>query len=152
MLLVAGLAYLLYPFVTPASSAATAAFALPPILINLALALVFARTLLPGREPMIGRFARLERGALEPDLVVYTRRLTWIWVAFFVAMALVSAALALAGAHRAWAWFTGAGNYIGVAALFLGEYVYRRRRYAHYRHLPPLAFSRVLRKAMRGKR
>jgi uncharacterized membrane protein len=148
----AGLAYLVYPFVAPTSSVATAGFAWPPILINLALALLFALTLLPGREPLIARFARLERGSLEPDLVAYTRRLTWVWVAFFIAMALVSAALALTGSHRAWTWFTGVGNYLGVGALFLGEHAYRRRRFAHYRHLPPLAYARILRKAMWGER
>ena len=34
----------------------------PPVAINLALCTLFARTLHGGREPLVSRFARLERG------------------------------------------------------------------------------------------
>lgn len=112
------------------------AYALP-VAINLGLAAAFAMTLRRGREPMIARFARAERGTLEPDLVVYTRRLTGVWVAFFVVAAAVAAALAAWGSARAWIAYTAVGNYVAVAALFVGEYFYRRRRFAHYRHATP---------------
>src|SRR5216684_8049205 len=51
----------------------------PPIVLNLALCALFANTLRAGREPMITRFARFERGDLPADLGIYTRRLTQIW-------------------------------------------------------------------------
>jgi uncharacterized membrane protein len=113
-----------------------AAFALP-VAINLALATWFASTLRRGHEPMIARFARAERGTLEHDLVPYARRLTWIWVGFFIAAAAVAAVLASTGHFRAWLFFTSVGNYAAAAALFVGEYWWRRRRYAHYHHASP---------------
>jgi uncharacterized membrane protein len=116
----------------------------PPVLINLALAVSFGATLLSGREPIISRIARTERGVLEPDLAMYTRRLTFIWTVFFVAMAMVCAILVSYGLERAWAWFTGVGNYLLVAALFVGEWIYRQRRFAHYRHANPFELIRLV--------
>src|SRR4029434_6742381 len=94
-----------------------------PVAINLALAALFAWTLRPGVEPMIARFARRERGTLEPELRGYTRRLTVVWVAFFVAMAAIAAWLSLAGWTAAWLAFALVGNYALIAALLVGEYL-----------------------------
>jgi uncharacterized membrane protein len=125
---------------------------LPPIAINVGLALFFASTLSRGREPLISWFARVERGGLAPDLKVYTRRLTWIWVGFFLAMAAVSAVLAVTGPRMAWAWFTAVGNYLCVGMLFVGEYVYRRVRFSHYEHASPLRLLGIVRRAIRELR
>jgi uncharacterized membrane protein len=123
-----------------------------PVAINLALAAAFAWTLRPGSTPMVSRFARRERGELEPELVGYTRRLTIVWVGFFVAMAGIAAALSLAGWRTAWLVFSLAGNYALVAALIVGEYLYRRRRYAHLRHAPPAEMWRHARAELRRER
>ncbi len=127
------------------------AYALP-VAANLVLAGLFAMTLRSGREPMIARFARAERGALEPDLVVYTRRLTYVWAAFFVAAAAVAAALAAWGSTRAWIAFASVGNYAAVAVLFVGEYFYRRHRFAHYRHATPRVLWSHVSAVLRGGR
>jgi uncharacterized membrane protein len=110
---------------------------LPPIVINLGLAGWFGATLRAGREPLVSRFARIERGILEPDLDRYTRTLTWVWTAFFLTMAAVSATLATLPSPLAWTWFTAVGNWVCVAALFLGEYLYRRARFGRYAHAAP---------------
>jgi uncharacterized membrane protein len=125
---------------------------LPPIAINLGLAFFFASTLSRGREPLISWFARVERGGLASDLKVYTRRLTWIWVGFFLIMAAVSVVLAITGPRIAWAWFTAAGNYLCVGMLFAGEYVYRRVRFAHYEHASPVRLLGIVRRAIRDLR
>ena len=125
---------------------------MPPIAINLGLALFFARTLGRGREPLISRFARIERGGLAPDLEVYTRCLTWIWVGFFLTMAAVSVVLAVAGPRIAWAWFTAVGNYLCIGMLVAGEYVYRRVRFSHYEHASPLRLLGIVRRAIREPR
>jgi len=125
---------------------------LPPIAINVGLALFFASTLSRGREPLISWFARVERGGLAPDLKVYTRRLTWIWVGFFLTMAAVSVVLAVTGPRIAWAWFTAVGNYLCVGMLFLGEHVYRRVRFSHYEHASPLRLLGIVRRAIRESR
>lgn len=124
----------------------------PPVVIYLALAAWFGRTLLPGREPLISRFASLERGELEPVLARYTRRLTAIWTAFFLAMALVSAELAFAADGGTWAIFTNGLNYLLILVLFLGEYVYRRLRYSEFRHASLPRMIRMLVSAGRAGR
>lgn len=125
---------------------------LPPIAINLGLAFFFASTLGRDREPLISVFARVERGGLTPELKVYTRCLTWIWVVFFLTMAAVSLVLAVTGPRAAWAWFTGVGNYLCVGMLFVGEYVYRRVRFSHYQHASPLRLLGIVRRAIRELR
>lgn len=116
---------------------------LPPLAIYAALGALFGASLRRGREPMVSRFARIERGAeLPPDLARYTRVLTVLWVAFFAAMACASLALALWAGVTAWSLFTNVIGYVLVAAFFAGEYAYRRRRYRHYRHAGFVEFLR----------
>ena len=116
-----------------------------PLAVNLALCGLFGRTLAAGREPMIARFARLERGAeLPADLARYARALTFAWTGFFAAMAAVSLGRARWGSVLAWSRFTNVVNYALVALLFVGEYVYRRVRFRHYRHLSPIEVVRRL--------
>ena len=118
----------------------------PPIVINLALAWVFGRTLLRGRVPLISRFALMEQETLSPEVAAYTRRLTWLWTGLFVAAAGVSFVLALSGHHDAWSLFTNLINYLLVGALFLGEFAYRRVRFRNYRHQSPLQLLRNVRR------
>jgi uncharacterized membrane protein len=119
---------------------------LPPIAINLALFAFFARTLRPGCEPLISRFARIERGGeLAPDLVRYTRNLTRAWAGFFVLMAATSATLALTATLATWSLFGNILNYLLVALFFILEYVYRRVRYRHHPHASPWQMIRRLR-------
>jgi len=117
----------------------------PPIVINLALAWLFGRTLVRGRVPLIARFAIMEQGTLSAELVTYTRTLTWLWTLLFVAAAGASLALALSGHRDAWSLFTNFLNYVLVAALFLGEFAYRRLRFRNYRHHSPLQLLRNVR-------
>ncbi|HEV7476952.1 MAG TPA: hypothetical protein VGO02_04350 [Burkholderiales bacterium] len=116
-----------------------------PLAVNLALCALFGRTLATGREPMIARFARLQRGAeLPPDLASYARTLTVLWTWFFASMAAISLGLAIWGSTLAWSLFTNVVNYLLVAAFFVGEYVYRRVRFKHYRHPSPIEVARGL--------
>jgi uncharacterized membrane protein len=118
----------------------------PPILINLGLCTVFARTLRWGSEPLVTRFARIERGGrLAPDLARYTRNLTVAWAAFFLLMAIISATLAVTGPLTAWSLFSNVLNYLLVAVFFVVEYIYRRVRYRHHPHASPWEMMRRLR-------
>lgn len=116
------------------ASLVVALLKLPPVVINAALAWTFLASLGARREPVIARFARLEQGPLADDLVRYTRRLTSIWGGLFVVMAVVCLVLATPAMTLAWQWWTGVGQWTCVAALFIGERVYRKRRFAHYAH------------------
>ncbi len=120
----------------------------PPVLFNVGLAAVFGVSLRPGAEPFIGRIARLERGeALDARLGGYTRRLTLVWTAFFLAMALVSIALAAAAPLETWSLFANGLAYLLIGALFLGEWLYRRVRLSQYRHAPPWELVRIVARA-----
>ena len=117
----------------------------PPVAINLALLALFARTLRAGSEPMVSRFARIERGGtLPPDLARYTRNQTRAWAAFFALMAAISATLAATGPLAAWSLFSNLLNYLLVAVFFVLEYVYRRVRYRHHTHATPWRTLRLI--------
>jgi uncharacterized membrane protein len=118
----------------------------PPVAINLALCWLFGRTLARGRVPLISRFALLEQGVLSDELAAHARRVTWLWTLLFAGAAIASAVLALSGNRDAWSLFTNLVNYLLVAALFLGEFVYRRLRFRNYRHHSPLELLRNVRR------
>ena len=126
-------------------------FFLLPILINLVLAWFFARTLAPGREALITRFARMGHQPMPSEVVTYTRQLTSVWTVFFITMAVISGALLATGAHAAWAWFTAVGSYLCIALLFGLEYVYRRHRLPDRPYVSPLRQLALVRAALRAK-
>lgn len=106
-----------------------------PIGIGLILASLFLTTLAPGQEPLITRFARLERrGVLPEELRIYTRKLTWGWAVFFCLLALETALLALFAPVETFLLFSNTLNYALVGAFFVIEYIYRRIRYRHHSH------------------
>lgn len=141
------LAVITFAFASP-----TTLLFLPPVCMNLGLAWFFGRTLAPGREALITRFARLEHPQPDVQVLAYTRRLTGVWTAFFLLMAAVSTALAVTDAREAWVWFTAVGNYLCVAALFALEYVFRRRKFPRDGRVSPTQQMRMLRAALRNER
>jgi len=116
----------------------------PPLVLNLALCALFGGTLIAGREAMVSRFARIERGELPPELTRYTRALTGTWAAFFALMACISLGLALWASTLAWSLFTNLGNYLLVGVFFAVEYHYRRMKYPQYAHASLGEFMRRL--------
>lgn len=122
---------------------------LPPVLINLALALFFGHTLRAGDEPLVARIVRLLHPANDiQDAAVwpYARRVTIAWTALFLFNATTCAVLALLAVPgglllalgwqpapalplAAWALFANAGCYALVGLMFVAEYAYRRRRF-----------------------
>lgn len=121
----------------------------PPVVINLALAAWFGKSLAPGEEPVISWFARLVRGVeLPADLARYTRNSTLMWTVFLAGMAGVAAALAVLATPQTWSLFANGINYLLVGALFVGEFAYRRLRYRHHRHA---RFAEVVRTIIRAR-
>lgn len=107
----------------------------PPVVINAALASFFGASLRAGREPVISLFARLEQGGtLPPDLAHHARIVTWLWVLLLAGMATTALALAAVAPLETWSLFANVIIYALIAALFVGEYLYRRARFRHYRH------------------
>ncbi|HEU4458195.1 MAG TPA: acyl carrier protein [Methylibium sp.] len=94
---------------------------------NLALASLFGLSLRDARGPLITRLARHVRGGVLPDGVEhYTRRVTQMWAAAFVAIAATSVLLFVAAPLPWWSAFANLATMPLVALLFVGEYVVRR--------------------------
>jgi uncharacterized membrane protein len=98
----------------------------PPIAINFAIGALFAASLWRD-DPLVTRFARIQRHAMTPQAERYTRRLTLVWAVYLGALGVVGILIALHGDERWGAWWSGLLDYLFVAALFVGELVYRHR-------------------------
>lgn len=94
---------------------------------NLAMALLFGRTLAAGRVPLCTQFASMmHAGALSPAVARYTRQITLAWTLFFVAIAGVSTLMFAIAPIVAWSTFA---NYLAlplVAVMFVAEHACRR--------------------------
>jgi uncharacterized membrane protein len=117
---------------------------LPPVLVNLALMLLFGRTLLPGATSLVARVASLWRGSLDPEVTRYARRVTTAWTIFFALMALESIGLALFAPLHIWSFFTNFLNYVFVLLFFIVEYQLRLYCLSNHEHLSFRAFCHLL--------
>jgi uncharacterized membrane protein len=98
------------------------------------LALVFARTLAAGREPLCGYFARMVHGELSPGIERYTRQLTAAWSLFFVMMAATSSALFFGATLQTWSTFANFLTAPLTALMFVAEYLVRRCLHPDMQH------------------
>lgn len=121
----------------------------PPVLIQLVLAGLVARSLLPGRQPLIERFVwhmhgRPER--LSDEHLRYTRAVTVYWCVVFVAMAACNLALALFAPPAVWSWVANIATYGMPMLAMLAEYAWRKRVFPvqQYRNVFDY-FARVIR-------
>lgn len=129
------------------SSQSTATFfLLPPILINVLLALLFGSTLLPGAKPIITQFAEIMRDELDADTRRYTEQVTVAWVIFFILMAIESALLALFAPPLIWSLFTNLINYLFLCLFFVVEYRIRIIQFTELKHPHFIDFIRSLAK------
>ena len=99
---------------------------------------MFGRTLLPGQEPLVTRFARHAHVSLSPRVMRYTRGVTWAWTLFFAAMALASLVLFVVVPPRVWALFAEGLTPLLVLALFVAEYLVRLRALAAHERVGPV--------------
>ena len=113
----------------------------PPVIICLALALLFGRSLYRG-EAIVTRIARREQddGLLPDELVVYTRRLTGVWAVFLVGCAVFTVMLV----RYADAWYIASLAPMLSACFMVGEYAFRKWRYRQYPHKNPVATMLLL--------
>ena len=95
-----------------------------PLIINFSLAALFALSL--RSTPAITRLALLKQPALNERGRIYTRKLTEIWLGFFVLNGLLSAALLLPRDKIYWSVYCGAISYVLIGALIGGEMIFRK--------------------------
>ncbi|HEX7233424.1 MAG TPA: hypothetical protein VF452_23805 [Candidatus Binatia bacterium] len=96
-----------------------------PVLVNGALLGLFAYSLVTP-PTVVERFARMQEPDLPPQAIVYARRVTQVWCAFFVING-CAALLTAVYASSALGWFyNGFIAYLLIGLLFAGEYCVRR--------------------------
>jgi uncharacterized membrane protein len=100
--------------------------------IHLALALSFGSSLRPGATPLISTMAASVHERFTPELRAYTRWLTGVWTAYFVAMVVASVSIYLLAP---WPWWSVFGNLftpVSAVLLFVVEHVLRYRRHPEF--------------------
>jgi len=103
---------------------------------------VFGTSLLPGREPLITAIARRIHGALRPDIVIYTRRVTIAWCCFFAFQLIVSLTLFFCASTVVWSFYVNVLDLPLVALMFGAEYLYR---ITHVRDWPHSTVAQIIR-------
>jgi uncharacterized membrane protein len=96
-----------------------------PVMINVTLACVFGWSLL-NPPTLIERLARLQEPELPPSGVAYTRKVTQVWLIFFLINGSIAAYTAYLGSHEQWALYNGVISYILMGCLFGGEWIVRQ--------------------------
>ena len=113
-----------------------------PLAGNLLMAWHFGATLRRGHEPLITRYTRAELGRLPPEMAGYTRRLTGLWSAFFLAFAAANL-LTLAGMGPS-PGPSAVANIVLSALFFLGEHPVRRALFPGLGPATPLSTLRAM--------
>jgi uncharacterized membrane protein len=117
-----------------APGASPALLPVPYLSVYAFLLWLFGRSLRPGRQSLITRFATHVHGELPAQIARYTRRVTWAWCVFFAAMALTSILLFLFEPLPIWSVFNNLLNLPLAVTMYLGEYAWRLRRYPNFSH------------------
>ncbi len=98
-----------------------------PVGLNLLLAVMLGQSLSAGQTPLITRFAAAIRGTALPQPVQdYTRKVTLLWMLFFIVMALVGATLAVFASLQTWSWFANVLSWLLVTTMLVLEFLFRR--------------------------
>jgi uncharacterized membrane protein len=107
------------------------------------LGLSFGRSLLPNRVALCTQLADKVHGPLSPREVLYTRRVTAAWTVFFFAVTAASVLLFLFAPVRIWSVYINFCVPLLVGAMFVAEYLVRRRALPDTRRAGLLATVRV---------
>jgi uncharacterized membrane protein len=108
------------------------------VVIHLVLALLFGLTLRRGATALISRVALQVHGHLTPAMAAYTRKLTAVWCAYFVAMAALSLLVYATLPFDAWATFANWLTPLALALMFGGEYLLRYRLHPEFERVSML--------------
>jgi uncharacterized membrane protein len=107
-----------------------------PAAVQVTLALLVGRTLLPGRVPAIRRVAEglhADGSPLPPDVQRYTRAVTWLWCVTFALLAAIDLIVVTGWTRLTQApMLVTAMDVAVVATVLVAEFAYRRQRYAAF--------------------
>ena len=114
---------------------------------HLCLAGWFAATLGARRGPaLITRLATRIHGPLPEPIQRYTRQVTLLWTSYFLGMALLSTVLFLTAPLATWSVLANLVTMPVVVAIFVGEYLWRLRRFPDFEHASILDGIRAYRR------
>ncbi len=99
-----------------------------PVAVNASLFVVFTGSLLYGR-PIVESLARIaNKGKELPEKAIsYTRKVTYVWIFFFLVNGSVATLTALLADIKLWTLWNGCVSYVLMGVLALVEYLVRRR-------------------------
>lgn len=105
-----------------------------PVLVNIALGLLFGWSL---QHPptIIERIARLTDPKLSAHGIAYTRKVTQVWLAFFVINGSIALGTALWASPKVWALYNGGIAYGLIGLIFAVEWVIRQRVKKQHSHV-----------------
>lgn len=112
-----------------------------PVFFSLVFFVSFGITLF-GSCSAVETFARMVVSELSPDEIAHCRRVTQIWVVFFVVNGIIAFWTAAWGSLKAWGLYNGLVAYLVMGVLFAGELTYRHWRFRRYVGLPTDRFFR----------
>lgn len=125
---------------------------LPPILIPLALAYVFGKTLIGKQTAFITTLAQKIRSTpLVEEEQKYTRFITYLWVLFFLFLAIESIVVAFVYNMEIWSYITNFLNYILVVIFAMFEYLLRRIILSKLEHPSFIGFIKKLIQVQRNR-
>ncbi len=101
-----------------------------PAIVNAAMLLFFSWSLW-SPPTVIERIARIQHPNLPPEGIVYTKRVTQIWCAFFIFNGCIASATALWSSIEVWSLYNGLIAYLLMGLLFVGEYIVRMKTQKH---------------------
>jgi uncharacterized membrane protein len=107
------------------------------------LGLTFANSLRRNKIAVCTQLADKVHGPLLPQEVSYTRRVTAAWSMFFFAVAIASVVLYAAAPLRIWSIYINFCVMPLVAAMFIGEYLVRRRVLPQIKRVGVMASVRI---------
>ena len=113
--------------------------------IHATLAAMFGLTLRAGSTPLITILALRVHDTVTPAMRHYTRRLTQVWVAYFLGMMAISLTLYALDPWSAWSLFCNVITPLAVLALFAGELGWRRLRHPEFERVSPMRVLRAWR-------
>ena len=95
-----------------------------PFMVNLGMLLLFGFSLFYP-PPIVERIARVKEPILSPAAVLYTRRVTQVWCAFFVFNGGMALCTSFFASDATWSLYNGFIAYLLMGALFASEYLFR---------------------------
>jgi len=106
---------------------------LPPIVVSFSAFLMFSRSLLKDRVPLITFFAKaMYKKDLPDNLLVYTKHCTIFWSIITGLIVIETIFLALFAPIYIWSLFCNILNDIFIALFFIVEYIYRILRFGRF--------------------